>query len=109
MLRPSSGFLPSPGPNVARQVYYQNRNVDLFGCMASQLVALWAPDTDGELRIRIVRPIGTDPESKRADLSFVLPRAPEQFDLLEFVPQDDLGLGGLYDIPAVEDESDGSA
>lgn len=93
--------VPAPGPNRARQGYYENPGLNLFGDRASKLLGLWNVDPDsGEVAIRMVRPIGTWRFKERAkvDLDFMLPGDPLGLGELRFQVERDLGI----DMPAAE-------
>lgn len=97
------GATPPPGRNKARMSFYRNADLNLFGAAASSLVAVWMVDAQGEIIIRIVRPVGTwkAGASEKTDIDFVLPRTVEDFANLEFVPDD-----GALELDFEFDEND---
>jgi hypothetical protein len=111
----STEDVPAPGPNRARRAYYCNdpllgmgviHQPDLFG--GSRLLGLWRV-TDWEtfrVGIRIVRPIGTWEYRARTqtDLDVMLPRLVDDFENLEWTPND---FGMELNIPAGEDMEEG--
>lgn len=103
MLRPMDAAMktPPPGPNYARQLYFQNLQLELFGIDSSQLIGLWWFDPENrEPMIRIVRPVGLwrYNSMERVDVDFMLPGSVEALDDLEFLPTDhDIHVGLPFD------------
>jgi hypothetical protein len=97
MLKPGPKFFeafppPPPGRNRARISYYKNPTLNLFGAAGSNLIGIWAFDTDfEEIAIRVVRPIGTwrFGQYEQVDIDLSLPRRGEALDTMEFVPSDE--------------------
>ena len=97
MLRPGPRLLadlapPPPGLNRARISYYSNPDLNLFGAAGSNLIGVWAPDTETrEIQIRIFRPIGLwrVGQYQNTDIDFVLPRLGEDLFDMEFIPSDE--------------------
>lgn len=95
LLRPMLGWqTPPPGSNKARKASYSNLHVNLLGVLGSDLIGLWDVDTQGELHVRIIRPIGVwrYGTSEKVDMDFWLPRPDTSVGELEFLPTDDIEL-----------------
>lgn len=102
------GAVPPPGNNRARVAYYSGQAATLFGPQASDLVATWWAEADGELVIRLVRPCGRWSWGKAAkvDIDLVLPRAAGGLEDLEFIPDDE---NLTFDWPLENEQEDGES
>jgi hypothetical protein len=118
MLRPGPKLyskLPPPptGRNRARISYYRNPHLNLFGAAGSNLIGVWAFDSEiEEVAIRIVRPLRAWKigQYEKIDIDFFLPRDGESLVAMEFVPNDDgmnLPLLG-EEVEEGEEDADGS-
>ncbi|GAA4626844.1 hypothetical protein GCM10023196_036750 [Actinoallomurus vinaceus] len=85
-----SDDVPPPGKNEARIDYYRNPDLQLYGTSASNLIGVWRRLPDGEVGVRIVRPVKQWKVGKKAivDIDFPLPREEELLKDLEFTPND---------------------
>ncbi|MFA1548811.1 hypothetical protein [Actinomadura chokoriensis] len=99
--------VPPPGHNTARIDFYRNPDLGLHGVKASKLIAVWRRAPEGEVSIRIIRPIGKWKLGKVAkfDISFPLHRS--GLSDLEFVP-DDSGMNVLLPFEAEEEGEKGN-
>ncbi|MEU0338264.1 hypothetical protein ABZ092_04545 [Streptomyces bobili] len=106
---PFGDSVPPPGKNRARINFYRNPAPDLIGVEASQLLAVWDVDKNGEVIIRVVRPT----KSFRAgavstsDYDLLLPRSAEDLSKLEFVSSDEeINLGFLFEDDEEQEEGE---
>lgn len=101
LLHGSHGVVPAPGKNLARIRYYEQGQLSIPYGFVGNLLGIWWADAEGGVTIRVVRPVGRWEFGAKAkvDLDLILPRTSQEFEGLEFRP-DDVGLD--LDVPTRE-------